>query len=120
METKRQKQLGQDIQRILARAFTDELKDVLQGAFVTVADVKLTPDLMTARAYITVFEKQKERLVLSSMHENLSRLRGVVGNRLKNKVRRIPTIEVFLDHSLQKVFEIENLLKNGTGNNEEE
>ncbi len=119
MESKRQQQLGQDIQRIIGRGFTNEVRDILQGAFVTVADVKLTPDLMTARVYITVFEKQKEDIVIDSLRSNSGRVRGLVGNQMRNKVRRIPEIEFFLDHSLEKVFEIEHLLK-GTTRTEEE
>lgn len=120
MDTKRQQQLSQDIQRVIGIGFSNEIRDILEGAFVTVADVKLTPDLMTARVYVTVFEKQKEEKVMKNLLEQSGRVRGLVGNQLRNKVRRIPELEFFLDHSLESVFEIEHLLKASIVNKEEE
>jgi len=120
METKRQQQLAQDIQRVVGNGFSNEIKDLLVGAFATVADVKLTPDLMTATIYLTVFEKQKEETVINSLKENTSKVRRLVGNQLRNKVRRIPELEFFIDHSLEKVFEIETLLRDSKQNQEEE
>lgn len=111
METKRQRQLSNDIQRIVAPAFNVELKPFLENAFVTVSDVRITPDLLVARIFISVLQKEKAEKVLENLLDNRSVLRGIVGNQLKNKVRRIPEIEFHLDESLEKVFEIEHLLR---------
>lgn len=111
MESKRQKQLASDIQRIIGNAFQLDLREYLKGAFVTVSSVSVTPDLLLARVNISVLQKEKEEEVLTSLQENSSVARGIVGQQLKNKVRLIPVIEFYLDQSLEKVFEIEQLLK---------
>ena len=118
METKRQKQLASDIQRIVGRAFQQDIREHLAGAFVTVSDVSITPDLLVARVRISVLQKEKEEKVLENLRENASAVRGVVGHQLQNKVRRIPEVEFYLDQSLEKVFEIERLLNEAR--NEEE
>lgn len=118
METKRQKQLASDIQRVVSKSLQQEAREYLLGGFVTVSNVSLTPDLLVARVNISVLQKEKEEEVLNSLREHSNVVRGVVGHQLKNKVRRIPEIEFYLDQSLEKVFEIERLLRESKGEEE--
>lgn len=120
MQSKRQRQLASDIQRIVSTALQQELREYLEGAFVTVADVSLTQDLEVARVRISVLQEELQLKVIENLRENASRARGIVGAQMKNKVRRIPHIEFFVDESLEKVFEIERLLKESTPYKSEE
>lgn len=120
MESKRQKQLASDIQRIIGKAFQQDLREHLKGAFVTVSNVSVTPDLLIARVNVSVLQKEKEKEVVESLQQNSNIARGVVGHQLQNKVRRIPEIEFYLDQSLEKVFEIEQLLKESKQESKEE
>ena len=67
METKRQKQLASDIQRIMGKALLQEMREYLKGAFVTVSNVSLTPDLLIARVNVSVLQKEQEKEVLESL-----------------------------------------------------
>lgn len=120
MESKRQKQLASDIQKIAASAVMQELQAYTEGAFVTISNVSLTPDLLIARIHISVLQKEKAEKILQNFQEEKSILRRIIGNKMKNKVRRIPDIEFFIDNSLEKVYEIERLLKDSAPHNEEE
>lgn len=120
MESKRQRQLASDIQKIVASAVLQELQAYTGGAFVTISNVSLTPDLLIARIHLSVLQKEKEQAVLQNFQEQKSLVRGIIGNKMKNKVRRIPDIEFFIDNSLEKVYEIERLLKDSNSLTEEE
>lgn len=111
MESKRQRQLASDIQKIVASTVMQEFQSCTEGAFVTISNVSLTPDLLIARIHISVLQKEKEQLILQNFQEQKSMMRGIIGNKMKNKMRRIPEIEFFIDQSLEKVYEIERLLK---------
>ncbi len=119
MESIRQKQLASDIQRIMSSLFQTNFSDLMDGAFVTVSSVSLSPDLLIARINVSVLQKEKEEVVLNNLMENKSRIRGALGQQVKN-LRRIPEIQFYIDTSLEDVFEIERLLKEGAVNRDSE
>ena len=53
MESKRQRQVAKQIQKDLGEIFQKDLKQLFNGAFVTITDVKTTPDLAIARVYLS-------------------------------------------------------------------
>lgn len=118
MESKRQKQLASDVQRIVGKALQQEAREYLNGAFVTVSNVSVTPDLLIARIHISVLQEEQRDAVLANLREHANVVRGVVGHQLQNKVRRIPEIEFYLDESLERVYEIERLLSEDAGQEE--
>ncbi len=120
MESIKQKQLASDIQRIMSQLLQQDFRDLLNGAFVTVSDVSMTPDLLIARIYISVLQEDQANKVLENLNENKSRIRGALGNQLRHKVRRIPEVTFYIDKSLDEVFQIERLLKEGEVNRESE
>lgn len=120
MESKRQQQLGSEIKRMISDLLRSDLSSMTHGAFVTISSVSLTQDLLLARILFSVLQKEKEQEVLANLRSENKYIRGLLGNKLKNKVRRIPEIEFYLDQSLEKVFEIEQLLKKTPTNSEEE
>jgi ribosome-binding factor A len=111
MDSIRQKQIARMVQVALSEVFLNEAKEILGHAMVTVSAVKVTPDLLLARAYISIYNTEKPEEILGFIDYNSTNLRRLVGNKIKNKVRRIPELEFYRDDTLDEVFKIENLFK---------
>ncbi len=79
-------------------------------AFVTIYDIKLTKDLQIARIYLSVYNVESKEDVLDSIRQNQSKVRHLLGQRIRNKVRVIPELEFFLDETLDEVFRMDALL----------
>ena len=63
-ESKRQQKVAKLLQKDLGDIFQRDVRGILGGAFVTIADVKITPDLSIAMVYISMMlVKDKEELV---------------------------------------------------------
>jgi ribosome-binding factor A len=77
---------------------------------VSVTVVRVTSDLSLAKVYISVFLGPNKKEVLANIQENAKKIRGEVGNRLKN-MHRIPELVFYIDDSLDYAEEINNLLK---------
>ena len=77
---------------------------------VSVTVVRVTSDLSLAKVYISVFLGPDKKEVLSNIQENAKKIRGEVGNRLKN-MHRIPELVFYIDDSLDYAEKINNLLK---------
>jgi hypothetical protein len=70
MESIRQKQVGELIRRFFGMILTEEGSNIYgRGKLVTVTDVKMTPDLLVAKIYISVYgtEDKPEVILCSKM-----------------------------------------------------
>lgn len=111
MDSIRQKQIAKMVQAALSEVFISEAREILGQAMVTVSNVKVTPDLLLARAYLSIYNTDKPDEILGFIQYNGRELRRLVGSKIKNKVRRIPELEFYRDDTLDEVFKMEDLFK---------
>lgn len=90
--------------------FQRNAREICLGAMVTVTVVRITSDLSLARVYLSVFAGPDKKEVLKNVQINASKIRGEVGNRLKN-MKKIPELSFHIDDSLDYANTIDELLK---------
>ncbi len=108
----RQQQVASLIKRTLGDIFTKEGRNIYSNAFVTITQVRLTPDLSIARIYLSVYNVKEKEDVVTMITENEYGIRRLLGNRIRNKVRHIPDLEFYLDETLDEVYKMEKLFDN--------
>jgi ribosome-binding factor A len=111
MDTRRQQQVSGVIQQTLSEIFQKSGSSFFGNSFVTITNVRVTPDLLVARVNVSVFHENERKGVLSALKQHTSEIRKQLGNQVKNQLRRVPNLEFFIDDSLDEVFKIEKLLK---------
>jgi ribosome-binding factor A len=109
MGSVRQNKIEGVIQEELSVFFQRNAREICLGAMVSVTVVRVTSDLSLARVFVSVFGGPAKEEVLVSINENAKKIRGEVGNRLKN-MRKIPELIFKIDDSLDYAMEIQNLL----------
>jgi ribosome-binding factor A len=112
MDTTRTLKYGKLIQKELSEIFTLEGKNWYGNNFVTITGVTVTPDLSIARVRISVFKAQKPQDVLKSLKLHTSDIRRSLGSRIRNQARIIPSLEFFIDDSLDYVEKMDNIFRN--------
>ena len=77
--------------------------------FLTITNVKVSPDLKSAKIYISVFEKEKREFVL----EKVKAIGGFIRSELASRIRIkfVPELKFFIDDTLDYVEKIEGLIK---------
>ena len=110
MSVIRQQQVASLIKRTLGEIFTKEGRNIYGSAFVTLTQVRLTPDLSVCRIYLSVYNVKEKEDVVTMISENEYGIRRLLGNRIRNKVRHIPNLEFYLDDTLDEVFKMDTLL----------
>lgn len=110
-ETKRQKQVGKLVQAELSDIFQRLGMNVMQGGMMSIAKVSMTPDLIEARVYLSLFQIPNPQQVLADIKERNWEYRKMLGERTKNQLRRVPYIEFFIDDTLDYVFKMEEVFK---------
>ncbi|MBS0026243.1 30S ribosome-binding factor RbfA [Chitinophaga sp. 22321] len=110
-ETKRQKQIGQLVQEELSVIFQRLGFNVVDGGMISVAAVKMTPDLLEAKVYLSMFQIKAPAEMLERIKERMGEIKKLLGIGLGKQLRRIPELSFFLDDTLDYVFKMEELFK---------
>lgn len=110
MDSQRQKKYAKLIKEEVAAIFQREGKSLLGNSFITITDVKMSPDMGLAKIYLSfLIEKDKERM--ESIRENAWQFRKMLGKRIGKNVRKIPNINFYIDNTQEEVDKIEGLFK---------
>ena len=110
-EGKRQKQVSGLIQEEINLIFQRMGLNMMNGGMVSISSVKITPDLLEARIYLSVFNAADNQSVLKKIEDRAWEVKKELAARVRNQLRRIPEIKFFLDDTLDHVFKMEELFK---------
>jgi len=109
-ESKRQLQVAKLINEEMNKIFIKEHLTMMHGGLVSISKVKVTPDLLEARIYLSFFKIESPNQVLHIFEEKIPEIRKALGNALRHNLRRIPVISFHHDDTLDYVFKMEELI----------
>ena len=110
-EGKRQKQVGGLLQEELNVIFQRLGLSFIQGAIVSISSVKLTPDLLEARIYLSVYNAKDNKAVFERIEEQAWEVKKELAARVGKQLRRMPELKFFPDDTLDHVFKMEELFR---------
>ncbi len=97
------------ILRSLSEIFIRE-KDTLTGnAIISVTEVRLSPDLSLAKAYLSILPVEKRDEIFQHVSNQNKYIRKLLGNKVKG-IRKIPELMFFIDDSFDYLKKIEKLI----------
>ena len=98
--------LQKDLGEIIQRSYQP------QGTFITISQVRMTPDLSIAKVYLSVFAPGRdEEVVYQFIDENVQEIRKKLAGRIKNQVRKIPELHFYADDTNEYVDNIDKLFR---------
>jgi ribosome-binding factor A len=103
------RRVDEAVREVLGDAVTQDLKDPRVG-FVTVTEVRTSPDLRHARVFVSVFGTDDEK---SATLEGLASAHGILQARIARELRmkRTPALEFALDDTAEKAARLEALIE---------
>lgn len=110
-EGKRQKQVAGVINEELNLIFQKMGLQMIDGGMVSISSVKVTPDLLEARIYLSFFKVTDTKLALKKIEDRSWEIKKELAIKIKHQVRRMPEIKYYLDDTLDYVFKMEELFK---------
>ena len=110
-EGKRQKQIGGLLLEELNHIFQKLGLNMIDGGMVSLSSVKVTPDLLEARIYLSLFQVKDQAAVLKMIQERAWEIKKELTSKVGRQLRRMPMLKFFLDDTLEQVFKMEELLK---------
>jgi ribosome-binding factor A len=110
-EGKRQKQIAGLIQGEMNAIFQRLGMNMMDGGMVSISSVKVTPDLLEARIYISLFQIKDPKATMKRIEDRAWEVKKELAVRVKTQLRRIPELRFYHDDTLDHVFKMEELFK---------
>ena len=110
METTRQNKISRLLQKELSDIFLAETRKT-HGIIISVSVVRVSPDLSTAKAYLSIFPPEKSAEMIENINANTKTIRYELSQRVRYQLRKPPELSFFLDDSLDYIENIDSLLK---------
>lgn len=107
----RQLKVGEELRHALAQVFMrhDYRIIELDGTSITVSEVRISPDLKNATAYVMPLGGKDAEIILEILNRNAAQLRHAMISRVK--LRQAPQLRFKLDTTFDEAAKIERLLK---------
>ena len=108
MSAERMRRVDEAMREVLSDVLTHELKDPRVG-FVTVTDVKTSPDLRHARVYVSVLGDAED---VEGSLEGLRSAHGFLQSRVASELRlkNTPALQFLHDDTAERAQRVERLL----------
>lgn len=123
-EGKRQKQVAGLLYEEFNEIFQRLGLGMMDGGMISISSVKVTPDLLEARIYLSFFKVNDQVAALKKIEDKSWEIKKELTARVKHQLRRMPELRFFADDTLEHVFKMEELFKKineerNTNNNNE-
>ena len=110
--TTRQQKFARLIHKEISDIFQRDKRGILDNAFVTVTDVRVSPDLSIAKIYVSMMLQNDKAAILTRITSHKGEIRKALGNRIRNQARIIPDLIFFIDEVEENAMRIESIIKN--------
>ena len=110
-ESKRQKQVAGLLNEELNDIFRRLGLSMVDGGMVSISSVKVTPDLLETRVYLSFFQVKDPAITLQRIKDRAWEIKKELAARVGKQLRRMPELTYFHDDTLDYVFKMEQLLK---------
>jgi len=107
----RMRRINEVLREVVGASIAGELSDPRIG-FVTVTSVETSPDLRTAKVFVSVLGDSEER---EATLQGLRSSHGVLQSRIaaETRMKRTPTLTFHYDDTIEKASRVSELLEEG-------
>lgn len=108
----RQLKFARLIQKEISDIFQRDKRGMLDNAFITVAEVRMSPDLGVAKIYISMMLAKDKEAILEKINNRKGEIRKELGDKIRKQVRVIPELIFYLDEVEENAQRMDSLIKN--------
>src|SRR5579875_1200290 len=106
-EGKRQRQIA----GLISEEFNDIFRrlglNMMNGGMVSISSVKVTPDLLEARIYLSFYQIPDAKAALKKIEDRAWEIKKEFAEHARHQLRRIPVFHFYADDTLDQVDRME-------------
>ena len=108
MPSARMRRINESLREVVGEAISTELQDPRIG-FVTVTSVETSPDLRSARVFVSVLGTHEERdATLEGLRSSHGALQAAIARQMR--IKRTPTLSFHYDETVERAARVSKLL----------
>jgi len=107
----RQQKFARLLQKELSEIFQQDKRGFLDNAFITIAEVKVSPDLSVAKIYISMMLAKDKQAILAKLDLHKKEIRRALGEKIRNQARIVPELAFFIDEVEENAMRMDELIK---------
>ena len=112
MESNRQKKIASVLQQDLVDVLQGSAsRNGMQGVLISVTKVSVTVDLSNAKVYLSIFPTDRGAELIEGIKQNAPLIKHELAQRTRHQLRRMPTLDFYIDDSLEYIDQIDRSLK---------
>lgn len=97
------------LHRELSDIFQRDMNGAFGKAFITLTGTEITPDLGVAYVHLSFMMVDDKEAALEEVQAQGSKIRGILGNRVRHQLRIVPELRFFLDDTADHAAKMEKL-----------
>ena len=114
-QSPRQNKINSALQKELAYLLQSIIrKENISNLMISVTKINVSPDLSSAKVYLSIFPNDNILDYLNSLNNNCKRIKHDLSQKMKNQLFKIPSLSFYIDDSLDYIEKIEKELKTGS------
>jgi ribosome-binding factor A len=106
----RMQKIARLLQKALGEIFVQETSRLLGNRIVTVTEVCISPDLGLAKVYLSFILNKEGEDMLAKVAQHKGVVRKLLGERIGNKLRKVPELRFYTDDSVTHAAKMHKLL----------
>jgi len=106
----RQQKFSRLILKELSDIFQRDQRGFIGNTFITIVEVRVSPDLSVAKVYISMMLAKDKKGALEKLDLHKSEIRKALGDRIRNQARIIPELVFIIDEVEEKAKQIDDLI----------
>ncbi|MCE2732550.1 MAG: 30S ribosome-binding factor RbfA [Cyclobacteriaceae bacterium] len=112
MSSTRQQKVAKLIQKEMSDIFLRDKRSVLGNAFISIVEVKMSPDLSLAKIYLSMMLASDKNKVLQILTDHKKEFRKLLGDKVGKQLRIVPEIAFFIDEVEERAQRLDDLINN--------
>ncbi len=109
--TIRQQKYGKLIQKELSEIFQRDKRGIIANEFISISEVRMSPDLGIAKIYISMMLAKDKKATLDRLENHKSEIRKALGDKIRNQARIVPELIFYLDEVEENAMKMDALIK---------
>ncbi len=110
MDSKRQQKFARLIQKELGEIFQRDTKSLFGSVWITVTQVRVSPDLGLAKVFLSFLMTDNKEQTLDEVSEKSKVIRQTLANKIRHQVRIIPELVFYIDDTAEYAAKMDALI----------
>lgn len=108
----RQQKVAKLLQKEMSDIFQRDRRGLLENAFLSIVEVRVSPDLSVAKLYLSMMLVKDKQALLNKINDHKKEFRKLLGDKVGKQLRIVPEIVFYIDEVEENAQKLDDIINN--------